>query len=80
MKRSFALLSTLVLLSCATPMTREQSLVNRAGVRESVVDGIPVTELVRDVEMYRPPGGGVGDGCRKFGERHSLGHQVPHLC
>ena len=31
MKRSFALLSTLVLLSCATtPPTKEQSLVNRA--------------------------------------------------
>jgi glyoxylase-like metal-dependent hydrolase (beta-lactamase superfamily II) len=30
MKHSFALLSMLALLSCATPMTKEQSLVNRA--------------------------------------------------
>ena len=30
MKRSFALLCTLVLLSCATPKTKEQSLVDRA--------------------------------------------------
>src|SRR3989442_9734026 len=30
MKRSLAVISTLALLSCATPLTREQSLVNRA--------------------------------------------------
>src|SRR5439155_3907355 len=53
---------------CTCLLCPAQSLVDRAGIREGVVDGIPVTELVRDVEMYRPAGGGVGDGCREFGE------------
>ena len=37
-------------------------LVHRVGVGEGVVDGVPIAELVGDVEVDGAAGGGVGDG------------------
>jgi hypothetical protein len=51
-------------------------LVDGVGGGEGVVDGVPVAELVRGVEVDGAAGGGVGDGAGERLQRDALVDEV----
>ena len=44
-----------------------------------MVDGVPVAELVGDVEVHGAAGGGIGHRCRQLVQGHALTDEGEHV-